>query len=541
MIFLNAERFIDEAIASVLAQSYQRWELLLVDDGSTDRSSEIAQRHAARRPGEIHYLEHCGHSNRGTGPSRNLGIARASGDYIAFLDADDVWQPHALTTLVDLAARQPKAGLIFGPTEMWYSWTGRTEDLRRDTLDIPPGRGLAANQLVEPPNALTCFLNDGGAVPCICSLLARRDLVERIGGFDAGFDGLYEDQAFYAKVALVAPVFVTGNHWARYRQHPDSICAVSRKNGWERTARQHFLTWLVGYLTANRVTDAALWSALERAMQPYRHPVRYLAQDTARRLPKRTTRIARRAVRKVVPAAIRRRLRLLSGGRNGRVPVGAVRFGTLRRLTPISPSFGFDRGRPIDRYYVERFLGQHAQDVRGRVLEIGDATYTREFGGCRVTHSDVLHVHEGNPSATLIGDLSTAAFIPSDTFDCIILTQTLHLIYDLPAALGTIQRILKPGGVVLATVPGITQISNDEWSESWYWAFTDQSIRRLFQEQFPEPNVQVDVFGNVLAATSFLHGLATEELTVPELEHRDPRYQMLIAVKATKPAPASAP
>ena len=217
------------------------------------------------------------------------------------------------------------------------------------------------------------------------------------------------------------------------------------------------------------------------------------------------------------------------------MPVGDVRFGTLRRLTPVSPSFGFDRGLPIDRYYIERFLSRHVDDVRGRLLEIGDATYTRKFGGSRVDQSDVLHVHDGNPHATVVGDLATADHISSDTFDCIILTQTLHLIYELPAAVRTIQRILKPGGVVLATVPGISQISNDEWNQNWYWSFTDQSMRRLFQEHFPAPNVRVETFGSVLTATSFLHGLAAEELSLPELDHVDPRYQLLITVRAAKP------
>ena len=173
--------------------------------------------------------------------------------------------------------------------------------------------------------------------------------------------------------------------------------------------------------------------------------------------------------------------------------VGRVRFGSLRRLTPISRTFGFDRGLPIDRHYIERFLSAHAGDIRGDVLEIGDNAYTRRFGGERITKSDVLHVSEGNPDATIVGDLTCADFIPSDSFDCVILTQTLHLIYDLRAALKTLYRILKPGGVVLATFPGISQMSNDCWRESWCWAFTHLSARRLFEEIFPSANVRVEV------------------------------------------------
>lgn len=215
--------------------------------------------------------------------------------------------------------------------------------------------------------------------------------------------------------------------------------------------------------------------------------------------------------------------------------VGSVRFGSLRRLTAISRAFGFDRGLPIDRYYIERFLSAHAADIRGHVLEIGDNAYTRRFGAERVTKSDVLHVSKGNPEATVVGDLTCAEHISSDSFDCVILTQTLHLIYDVRAALKTLYRILKPGGVLLATFPGISQMSNDCWRESWYWGFTHLSARRLFEEIFPAANVCVEVSGNVLAAIAFLHGLAAEELRQEELEYRDSHYEVSILVRAVKP------
>lgn len=220
---------------------------------------------------------------------------------------------------------------------------------------------------------------------------------------------------------------------------------------------------------------------------------------------------------------------------NGIPPVGYVDFGDLRRLTPISGTFGFDRGLPVDRYYVERFLSKHANDIHGRVLEIGDDSYTRRFGGDRVAVRDVLHVAAGNPVATFIGDLTNAEQIPSDAFDCFVLTQTLHLIYDVRAALNTIYRILKPGGVVLTTVPGISQISNDTWAPYWCWAFTSLSAKRLFGEFFPPDNVELEAFGNVLAAISFLQGIAAEELRQKELDFHDPCYELLITVRAVKP------
>jgi SAM-dependent methyltransferase len=222
-------------------------------------------------------------------------------------------------------------------------------------------------------------------------------------------------------------------------------------------------------------------------------------------------------------------------GRRGRPPVGKVDFGSLRRVNPISSVFGYDRGRPIDRYYIENFLASHADDIQGRVLEIGDDFYTRQFGGEQVTVSDVLHVDEGNPQATIVADLSSADHIPSDAFDCIILTQTLHLIYDVRSAIQTLHRILKPEGVLLATFPGISKITRTRWGDQWYWAFTQLSARRLFEETFPVSNVEVEAHGNVLTAISFLHGLAAEELREQELKRHTPGYEVLITMRAVKP------
>lgn len=216
-------------------------------------------------------------------------------------------------------------------------------------------------------------------------------------------------------------------------------------------------------------------------------------------------------------------------------PIGGVKFGHLRRVTPISQHFGYDRGLPVDRYYIEKFLSQHSSDVQGRVLEIGDDSYTRQFGGDRVTTRDVLHVHADNPIATFVGDLTHAEQLPSNAFDCFVLTQTLHLVYDFHSALQTIYRILKPGGVVLATVPGISQISVDEWADYWCWAFTALSARQMFEEVFPADCIQVETHGNVLAATAFLQGLAYQELKQQELDFHDRQYQLLITIRAVKP------
>lgn len=212
-----------------------------------------------------------------------------------------------------------------------------------------------------------------------------------------------------------------------------------------------------------------------------------------------------------------------------------IDLGRLDRLRPISTLFGYDRGRPIDRYYIENFLLQHKDDIRGRVLEIGDNTYTKQFGGNRVERSDILHAVEGNSSATIVADIAHADNIPSNTFDCIILTQTLQFVYDLPSAVKHLHRILKPGGVLLATIPGISQISRydmDRWGE--FWRFTTQSAQRLFEGKFSAKMIEVEAYGNVLIAIALLHGLAVEELEPEHFEYQDPDYQVLITVRAVK-------
>ena len=220
-----------------------------------------------------------------------------------------------------------------------------------------------------------------------------------------------------------------------------------------------------------------------------------------------------------------------------RPPVGWVRFGSLRRVRPIDPDYGSRWGQVIDRYYIECFLRQQADEIHGRVLEIAADGYTRRFGGPRVSRSDVLHYTADNPKATIVADLTDARNIASDTFDCVILTQTLQFIYDMHAAVCTLHRVLKPGGVVLATCHGISQISSydmENWGE--YWHLTSLSARKLFTEIFRDDCVTVRAYGNVLSATAFLHGLTAQELRREELDHHDPRYEVIIAVRAVKPA-----
>lgn len=192
----------------------------------------------------------------------------------------------------------------------------------------------------------------------------------------------------------------------------------------------------------------------------------------------------------------------------------------------------------MDRYYIERFLDEERAAIRGRVLEVGERTYTERFGGAAVETSDVLHVDAGAPGATIVGDLRGIPSVQDNVFDCIILTQTLHFVYAMEAAVSELHRILVPGGSVLCTVPGISQVSRfdmDRWGD--YWRLTDLSARELFATAFDTRAISVRTYGNVLSATALLHGLACAELTDEELHARDPNYPVCVAIKATKVAP----
>ncbi len=218
----------------------------------------------------------------------------------------------------------------------------------------------------------------------------------------------------------------------------------------------------------------------------------------------------------------------------GYIPIGLINFGDFRRLTPIGSNYGHDRGKPIDRFYIENFLDSNSSDIKGSVLEIEDNAYTLRYGKDKVTNSDILNLSkEINPATTIVADLSSAPHIPSNSFDCIIFTQTLQYIYNVNGAIKTLHRVLKPGGVLLATIPAISQL-DAHWSEQYFWNFSSASTGLLFREHFPDDKVEIHGCGNILTAISFLHGLALDELTEKELNYQDDIYELIITIKATK-------
>lgn len=273
-IFLNAARFLDEAIQSVLAQTYPDWELLLVDDGSTDEGTEIAQRYTRADPGRIRYFEHSGHQNLGMVRSRNLGLILARGRYVALLDADDLWLPMKLQRQVEILGANPTAALLYGASTYWRTWQGKPTGSSEP--DITPGVGISADRLYRPPELLHHLypLREGPA-PCVSSLLFRRDVALSFGGTPEIFVGdrqLYEDQALLVKFYLNESVYVSSETWDKYREHEDSCCARVIGAGKYDSVRGFFLNWFADYLRQQGVFNPRIWWHLKRAQLPYHHP-----------------------------------------------------------------------------------------------------------------------------------------------------------------------------------------------------------------------------------------------------------------------------
>ena len=276
IIFLDEERFLGEAIDSVLAQTVSDWELILVDDGSTDRSEEVARSYVEAHPHRVRYVTHPGRENRGMSASRNLGLRHATGEYIAFLDGDDLWLPDKLAHQLGLFERHPQAGMVCGATLYWHTsevGSGRADELV--PVGALPGGGLAVSQdeLINPPRLFrTLYPLGRGASPSSSGLMVTRALMDQIGGFVDRFTGLYEDQAFKIKVYLNAPVFVSSKTYDWYRQHAASTVAVGDVTGARERVRFDYLLWLQDYLRQHRPGDRVGRLQLSRALLRFRYP-----------------------------------------------------------------------------------------------------------------------------------------------------------------------------------------------------------------------------------------------------------------------------
>jgi glycosyltransferase involved in cell wall biosynthesis len=291
--FHNPGSFLQETIESVLAQSYTDWELLLVDDGSSDGSSDIASDYARLHPGRIFHLGRPGGTGKGCSHARNVGLRHASGSFLASLDADDVWLPHKLEEQVALLREHPEADAVYGRTFFWSSWQegSSPED------DAELALGFENGTVVEPPRLLLTALEGAAPLPQTSSIMVRRAVAERVGGYEEAFPILFEDQVFHTKLFLEAPALVVDRTWSLYRQHARSIMAQARRDLTTHSERLRYLDWAASYMARRGLRGTRIWWVVERTRLSLRYP--------------RTMRFVRTGVR-----AARAAVGLLSGSRN---------------------------------------------------------------------------------------------------------------------------------------------------------------------------------------------------------------------------------
>jgi glycosyltransferase involved in cell wall biosynthesis len=515
-------RYLPESLGSIVGQSRPVDAIVVVDDGSTDDPAAVV----ARFP-RVRLIRQ---ENRGLAAARNAGLAALDTTYVVFLDADDRLAPQAIACGLACFDRAPDCGLVYGG-HVYIDADGHEIGCRYD----PPGD--------EPYLQLL----RGNFIAMHGTVMYHRAKLIEAGTFDETLRRC-EDYDVYLRMARRFPMAGYADQVAAYRLHGSNMSAdhaamlrsALAVQARHRPSREHpraRAAWLEGRrnwrrcyaeeMTASRYRERQAGGSLGRSLPRLVAAARAQPSLAWREL----SRGVRRRVADVLPGRVGHWMRPRADRRLG---LGRVRFGDLHRLTPISRHFGFDRGLPVDRYYIERFLARHASEIVGRVLEVGDDAYTRRFGAGRVTQSDVLHVRAGNPRATFVGDLTDASTLPEDAFDCIVLTQTLHLIYDVRLAIERLRRSLAPGGIVLVTAPGISQIDRGEWRSAWYWSFTAVSMARLFGEVFGDDAVLIEEYGNVFAATAFLQGLAVEELRREDLDPLDKAYPVILGVRARK-------
>jgi glycosyltransferase involved in cell wall biosynthesis/SAM-dependent methyltransferase len=579
IIFLNAQKYLREAIDSVFAQTYSEWELLLVDDGSSDGSTEMALSYAQRFPGKVYYLEHERHQNKGMSASRNLGINHARGEFVAMLDADDVWLTNKLAKQVAFMRRHAEVGLIANPAFYWYE----------DGVKKPQPMALLSGVLPSGAWVPEILENDDNAA-CPSSVLIRKALLNQLGGFEESFRGVFEDQIMWFKISLNSSIYYHPEHLALYRIHSASCCTTTSLDD-ESAARVVLYSRLSEML--NRQTPARCGAAVLRRMarsklcdallesidQPsatlnsdarrsarlqsavadiraHGHLLgplffglcllglvsRELARSVSTRIfwfcrvtyaegyYKSIGALSRRLI-KAIPKSVMGPIKPFARPVLQRLRTVKARLRLGAGLEPLSYFWGSDRGLSIHRYYLEQFLRQFASDIRGHCLEFQDPCYAPRFGGTAVDKLDVLHIDDTNPLATIVANLTQPNDIPSNTFDCIVCTHVLHIIEELDKAVVELHRILKPGGVLLAAVP---QVSMCDPGYHELWRFTTEGLAVVLGKGFGRENVTVQAYGNSLTAAGEIRGLVAHEFNDAALNYNDPRFAVEVCARASK-------
>lgn len=485
-------------LVRVLRQSRPADQLLLLIDASVPDAARpwidaVARRHAAR----VVRAE-----GEGEAATCDAALRACATSHALWLDAGDHLERDALRDLHAAAAARPQAALIAS------GWTLVGPGDERQVF-APP---LTARDLMAaPPSAVGATL-----LP-----LARW---ASTGGFDSQAEPLHWHEFRLRLAAEAGEVVPVARTLLTRAWTADALYATTWGSAAESRAHAYVATRHAPVLGA-RVADV-LYTRELALLDAARHYGSALARH----------RSAQHEIAEREGGAGAARSTSSEQVGQARQHPADVDMGDLRRVSPVARDWGYSRGVPLDRHYIEQFLTAHATDVAGRVLEVQEGDYARHCGGERVRHVDVLDLDPANAGATVIADLRCAANIGDATYDCVILTQTAHVIDDMPAAVSECARILRPGGVLLATFPAASRVCVEYGHDGDFWRLTPAGVRRLLEGAFAAEDVQVEGVGNLLSTVAFLHGLAGHELSSGELEARDPYYPLLVTARAIKPS-----
>ncbi|MGH7320495.1 MAG: polysaccharide deacetylase family protein [Candidatus Rokuibacteriota bacterium] len=487
-------RHLAETVRSLERQTYEDTEIIVVDDGRADDRTRQLLMGLVSRP----RVRVVSAAPGAPGAARNAGIGASQGASIVCVDVGDRLDPRYFEKARAALALDPHGELTF--VTSWSRWQGLEGD---SSLGVPRGCDLA-----------TLLCRPGSIHP---ASMFQRSAWEAVGGFDEDLVGL-EDYEFWLRV-------LEHGYRGTIIEEPLLHRLVGVDSRYRRTIEpDRYLPAMRAVLEKHRVTFedhlATVLCEKDRLLRELDAHYRPLVR-------RRDDLVAELGALNQKASRLAEFLR-----QEGR---GAIEWGDLRRTSPVSRDWGYGRGKPIDRYYIERFLETNAGDIRGTVLEVQESDFTLRFGGERVRKSDVVDIDPTNPRTTIVADLRHAPHVPSETYDCVVLTQTLHVIDDMRAVLGECVRILKPGGVLLVTLPCVSRVCLEYGRDGDFWRLTEAGARTLFSEFFAPDRLEIRAYGNVLVNTAFLYGLACHELTTEEFETFDPYFPLLISVRAVKP------
>jgi hypothetical protein len=473
-------RTLSHVMDGVARQTRPATEVIVVDSSSSDLYT--IQTLASLRRSRVAVFDVAGPA-----AARNLGARRTSGDYLVLLEAASVPDQEYLAKV---------GGYLDSDSSLDFVCGGRTTEALQRSPHVP--------SLVD---ALS------GALSGCTAVMIRRRVWEAVGGYDEQLSSLAEMDFWISALRLdtLGLVFDDGQLSGSAGSRPHVLVP-----GLLRRVYKKHREILEGCATDVHARKKMMIQKQEDRRQALENRRIQLEQELG--------------TLRADLAALTRSLTAVGAAR--------VEWGDLRRLTPLSPVWGSDRGKPLNRYYIEKFLAAHGGDIKGCVVEVKDSGYTDAFGA-DVCRRDVLDVNPENRHATIVADLSCAHNVPSDAFDCFILTQVLNVIWDVRGALTHAVRILRPGGVLLCTVAAVDRVSyEDRGLDGDYWRFTEASLRALLASVCPHDCFEVTTYGNVMACAAHLYGVAAEELEPSDLDENDPAFPLIVAARVVKPTGA---